>query len=369
MKKAISVIILALSCSLNSVAQENGFYHIQNTVTGRYISINDTNPNNYPVSQSGTVNMGGIRTYLKYDTVAISPSCIIFVRNLENGNFDLAAQGSSLYQMAKQQLKINLIQNGNGSYKISGTAKGITKVLADGSESEKDSWMMNRLSYTQDWWFKPINTTDEFIGIKPNVKTADGKFYGTIYMGFNFKLVSDGMAAYYISNAAGAGFTLTQIGEEVIPAGVPVIIRCNSENPEDNKILPVAGGYEFNGKNWLGGVYCSLSGVSGHTNVTPYDPTSMRVIGLSDDGKLAFVKAKSADLYKEIYLFGNKAYLNVGSDAADVLTEGNYSAINQIESVVTNDNSIYTLTGTRLPDETTPKPGIYIKNGKKIIIK
>ena len=60
----------------------DGFYHIKNAQTGRYISLNDTNPDNYPVSQSGSVNMAGIRTYLNYDTVAVSPSCVIFVKQM-----------------------------------------------------------------------------------------------------------------------------------------------------------------------------------------------------------------------------------------------------------------------------------------------
>ncbi len=367
MKKSIWTIVMAITCSLNCYAQADGFYHIQNTVTGRYISINDTDPSNYQVSQAGDVNMGGIRTYLNYDTVAISPSCIIFVKSLGDGNWDLVAQGSSLYQMANQKLKINLIANGNDSYKISGTAKGITKTLADGSPSQSDSWMMNRLTTTQNWWFRTINTSDEYIGIKPDVKTADGLYYGTVFCGFNLK-VSEGMAAYYVSNAGGTGFTLKQFEDNLIPAGTPAVVRCNSSDPKDNKIEPIIGGYSFNAVNWLGGVYCSIK-VSRHNNVTPYDPTTMRVIGLNDEGKLAFVKAKSTDLYKELYLFGNKAYLKVGNDAADVLTEGGYSAIDNVRTSVVEDNSLYTLTGIRIPDDVTPRSGIYIKNGKKIIIK
>ena len=63
-------------CTISTSAQlADGFYHVKNVATGRYISINDTNPGNYKVS-SGDVNMGGFRTYLSYDTVAVSPSCV-----------------------------------------------------------------------------------------------------------------------------------------------------------------------------------------------------------------------------------------------------------------------------------------------------
>ena len=370
MKKIVCLILLATSCSLSINAQlTSGFYHFKNAVTGRYISINDTDPSNYPVSQSGDVNMGGIRTYINYDSVAVSPSCVLFIKELGNGKYDIVGQGSSLYNMANQKLSINIIPNGDGTYKLSGTAKGITKVLSDGSASNSDSWMMNRLAETQNWYPIPINTTNEFIGIRPDVKTKDGTYYGTIFAGFNFRLASDGMAAYYVSNAYGTGFTMVQIGEDVIPAGTPVIIRCNSANIKDNKIEPVIGGYEFENSNWLGGVYCSIN-VTKHHNTTPYDWVTMRLLGLSEDGELAFVKDVPAErLYKEQFLMANKAYLKVNPDDADVMTNGGYSAINNVTTDNNSQIGLYTLTGVRLPDGKAPRAGIYVRNGKKIIIK
>lgn len=380
MKKIICTVILTTCCFLSVKSQiADGFYHIKNTVTGRTISINDTDPSNYPVSQSGDVNMAGIRTYFNYDTVAVSPSCVIFVRNLSGGGYDLVGQASSLYTMANKKLAVNLIPAANGSYKLSGTANGITKVLSDGSAKDADSWMMNRLVETQDWYFRPINTTNEFIAIRPDVKTADGAYYGTIYAGFNFRLASPGMVAFYVSNASGAGFTMEPIEEDVIPAGTPVIIRCNSANIEDNKIEPIAGGDSFKHNNWLGGVYCSLD-VTKHHNITPFDRLTMRVLGLSDDGKLAFVANPAPErLYKGYiennrtygYLMANKAYLKVDANDEEVMTLGGYTpeAINGVKTNNKAKTGIYTLTGVRLPDGINPPAGIYIKNGKKVIIK
>ena len=171
MKKIIFSVMLAASYTISAKAQlADGFYHIKNAVTGRYISINDTDPQNYKAAQAADVNMAGIRTYINYDTVAVSPSCVIFVRNLGNGKYDLVSQGSSLYTMANKKLAINITSNGNGTYKIHGTAQGITKYLSDGSPSESDSWMMNRLTETQDWIPIPINTIDEYMGIRPTLR-------------------------------------------------------------------------------------------------------------------------------------------------------------------------------------------------------
>ena len=375
MKKLISTITLLFSCMIIVNAQiTDGFYHIKNAGTGRYLSISDTDPENYKVSQSGSVNLAGIRTFIDYDSVAVSPSCVIYVKSIGNGKYDLQGQGSSLYAMTSEKLPINITSNGNGSYKIWGTYKGFTKYLTDKSPSSKDGNLVTAETGMDSWTFKPVNTSDQYIGIRPDVKTADGTYYGTIFAGFNFRFVSPGMAAYYISNAGGTGFTMEQIGSDVIPANTPVIIRCNSYNPQDNKIEPVIGGYEFNHSNWLGGVYCSLY-VSGHHNVKRFDDITMRLLGLSDKGELAFIANPSIDrLYKEQYLMANKAYLKVNSGDADVMTHGGYTEPEPqaIKSVKADDNAstgLYTLTGVRIPDGVKPSAGIYVKNGKKIIIK
>jgi hypothetical protein len=67
----------------------------------------------------------------------------------------------------------------------------------------------------------------------------------------------------------------------------------------------------------------------------------------------------------------NKAYLKVNPGDADVMTLGGYipEAINTIKTDNNAKEGIYTLTGVRLPDGVNPRAGIYVKNGKKVIIK
>lgn len=374
MKKIFYTMLLSFSSVIMANAQiKTGFYHIKNAGTNRYISISDTKASNYEVNkQAGTANLNGIRTLINYDSVAVSPSCVILIKELGNGKYDLAAQGSSLYAMTSNKLPIDITASG-GSYIISGTYSGITKRLTDRSPSNQDGYLVSTETGMDRWNLIPINTTDQYIGIRPDVRTADGAYWGTIFAGFNFRLVSEGMTAFYVSNAGGTGFTLTQIDGDVVPYGMPVVIKCNSSNPADNKIEPVIGSYELNVKNWLSGVYCALSGVPKHTNVTLYDPMHMRVLGVNEEGNLAFVNAKNRPelLYKDQYLKANKAYLNVSPTDADVMTHGDYTpwAINSIKNGNNTSTGIYTLTGVRLPDGVTPRSGIYVKDGKKIIIK
>lgn len=370
MKKIISTITLLFCGMVMANAQiADGFYHIKNTGTGRYLSINDTDPGNFKVSESGSVNLAGIRTYVNYDSVAVSPSCVIFVRSLGNGKYDFAGQGSSLYEMTSQRLPVDITSNGNGSYKIWGTYKGFTKYLTDKSPSKQDGNLVSTETGMLNWSFKPVNTSDQYIGIHPDVKTADGSYYGTIFAGFNFRLVSPGMTAYYVNSSGGAGFTMKEIETDVIPASVPVIIKCSSLNPQENKIEPVIGGYGFDHTNYLRGVYCSLY-VAGHHNVTRFDDITMRILGLNDKGELAFIANPRVDrLYKEQYLMANKAYLVANPSDADVMTLNGPTAINSVKTDANTKTGIYTLTGVRLPDGVTPRAGIYVKNGKKVIIK
>ena len=60
----------------------------------------------------------------------------------------------------------------------------------------------------------------------------------------------------------------------------------------------------------------------------------------------------------------------VGSDAGDVLTLGGSTAIQNVKvDNAAADQGTYTLTGIRIPEGVSPRPGIYIKNGKKVVIK
>jgi hypothetical protein len=319
--------------------------------------------------------MAGIRTYLNYDTVAVSPSCVIFVKQLGNGKYDFMAQGSSLYAMTNYKLPIDIIPAGN-NYIISGTYSGITKELADLDREGEFGYLSSNESPMKYWRFIPINTLNEYVGIRPDVKTSTGVYWGTIYAGFSFRLASPGMTAYYVSNAGGKGFSLTEIKSDIIPFSTPIVIRCNSANPEDNKIEPIGGEYLFNDVNWLGGVYCGLTGVPRHFNAVLYNSIEMRILNLNDKGELAFINAKNRPEllinYKDqLYLRANKAFLNVNPGDADVMSLDDYDpeAINTIKTDDKASTGIYTLTGVRIPDGVTPRSGIYIKDGKKVIIK
>lgn len=371
MKKILSTFALAAFCAMNASAQiAEGFYHVQNSVTGRYISISDNDPNNYPIStKTGSVNMAGIRTIKNHDAVCASPATVIYVKNISGDKYDLQGQGTSLYKISGNRLYIILEAQSDGSY-LAKTDKyeGISLIIADGTDTDKEEdFLRNKSEKTKYWYPRAIDGGSEYVGIKPDVKTDDG-WWGTVYAGFAFKLASSGMKAYYINSAGGSQFNLKEVTDDVIAATMPVLIKCNSDNPADNKITPVYGGGQEPGDNMLYGVYCCLINVSKHNNYKLFDPTHMRVIG-TDGGKLAFMKNYDY-LVEGKYLPANKAYLEV-EGAEDVLTQDGQTAIVNIKAEEKSNapEGTFTLTGIRIPDGVTPKAGVYIKNGKKVVIK
>ena len=119
-----------------------------------------------------------------------------------------------------------------------------------------------------------------------------------------------------------------------------------------------------------------MTGVPRHFNATLYNSIEMRILNLNDKGEIAFINAKDrpellVDYKEQLYLRANKAFLNVNPGDADVMSLDDYDpeAINTIKTGDKASKGIYTLTGVRLTDGVTPRSGIYIKDGKKVIIK
>jgi hypothetical protein len=153
-----------------------------------------------------------------------------------------------------------------------------------------------------------------------------------------------------------------------IPAQTPVLFLCASTDPESNKLtlLPPSTSNDV-GTNYLqGNYYCNdVPESSGHRNVKEYNASGMRMLDLDADGKPAFVKANIS------YIPANKCYLAVSSSAPDVLkimTEEEYvTGIEEITAPVKNaEKVIYDLQGRRVQ---APAKGLYIVNGKKVVIK
>ena len=369
MKRISTLILVVAGFTLTANAQTSGFYHVQNTYTDRYMIMTD---NTKGATVSGTPDLAAITTSKDKDNVFTHPGAVCYIENVGGNKVDVKAQNTCLHDVSK--LYANVKQSSNG-YELYGTAQGITIYLGDKLNSgATDSWLVEAGNNNRYWNLLPIDNSSEYIGIKPDVQDGDGNWWGSIYCGFSFKLQSSGMEVWYVDAANGDNFSLKQWTNDVVPATMPVLIKCSSKDYANNKIKPVTDNVseaKYATDYHLYGVYFDRGEAYNgdkHIHRTDYDSNTMRVIGVSS-GKLVFEKASSSYLTNGAYLPHNKCYLNVPSGASSTLTNGTVGIRNITAENQQLNEGTYNLAGQRMADGETLRPGIYIKDGKKVVIK
>ena len=382
----IAFIALLMTTANICLAQltQNGYYRVLNERTNRYITLIDNTAKVSTVSTS--VDLGALQTIKGFDNVVSDPASIIYIRHEDSGvanQFSLAAQGTDTKKITGQYLTIQPSSTNRDAYWAGGNYSGMQLYLNDVlsyediSEIGTNSGPSDR---ARNWYILPVNKDidNQYFGIKPDV-AFNGKYYATILAYFPFNL-GEGMKAYSISLSTNNAAVYKEI-TGTIPMATPVLIECTSPTPDGNRIDIVdKDGASVSSNKLVGLWFCSHK--EGHVNRKEYDATTMRVIGLTKEGKLGFVKASQTYLNydkgsNKYYLPANKAYLPVSSSAqSDLLlvSEEEYAAgiSNTIYTEEVKESAIYTLTGTKIGQQgkdinTLPK-GMYIVNGKKVIV-
>ena len=236
------------------------------------------------------------------------------------------------------------------------------------------------------WILEKVDDTNYF-GVKPstNMRGRDGKYYTTLYVDFPFQIKGD-VKAYTIEgveakNADGYYFAkvkkLAQQGD-VVPAQTAVVLECNSTNPADNQLLPTGDEDPEQSNNRLCGTFFG-SAINGLTvkdgtgverNVTHDNIRAFNINTADSRNPIGFYKVKS----NVTNIPGNKAFLvltNAEAQAKGFVLEfedGGTTGIETIENSKhsTEDGVYYDLQGRRVE---IPTRGVYIVNGKKVVIK
>ena len=320
--------------------------------------------------------------------------------------------GTDIANIVKRYINANRINQGQTYYLISGALKkvdpsgtaynpanptGTAHNEYDGTEAKfdfvnnntTDEYFGPELPVTGDaakWILEKVDDTNYF-GVKPsaNMKGRDGKYYTTLYVDFPFKIVGD-VKAYTIEgvdakNAQGYYFAkvkeLAQQGDTV-PAQTAVVLECNSTNPADNKLLPTGDEKPKTSNNRLcgtffGGAINGLTvkdGAGNDYNVTHDNIRAFNINTADSRNPIGFYKVKN----NVTNLPGNKAFLVLTSTEAQAKSfvlefeDGGTTGIETIENSKnsTDDGVYYDLQGRRVEN---PTRGIYIVNGKKVVIK
>ena len=190
------------------------------------------------------------------------------------------------------------------------------------------------------WKLEMIDTEDNYLAPAAEVE-ANGKYYTTLYTAFPYELVGS-LTAYSVTKVGEDGTpTLEELEMDVIPAGTPVLLEMETNNEENHMIMPVADGSKIGReapKSMLKGTLFD--------DDTENDKANM----LTLQGGLNFAVNNNAD-----YMPANKAW-------ADKTIP---TAIATVGTDAQGDNTIYDLMGRKVVN---PTHGIYIQNGKKIVL-
>ena len=382
MKRTILATLISILTITQATAQvTNGFYRIQNYASTRYITITDDIIGGVNMA-STDADLSNITTWRGFDHVKSNPASIIYVEQVSTSmgtQYNLKCQGTSIYQIAGGKTYLDLIEKDYNTYVLSVTYSGVSARLFDTTKASEEGYVVNKKpsnSNGHDWWkFLPVNTDDNYVGLQPTVQIGDD-WYGTVYASYAFKVASSGVKIYYVDGVKEGVFQIQEVTGDIIPEATPLLFKCSSSDPAQNKIIPVTDAASYPKGNLLSGTYFA-STVNKHEKYVEYDASTMRILGKNDAGELVFTTATKADLSEKKYIPANTCWLNVpsGIDGKPLtgdfklVSRNDYTGIHDINSDADNANSTtYTLTGVKVQSK-NPKPGIYIRNGKKIIIK
>ena len=319
--------------------------------------------------------------------------------------------GTDIANVVKRYINADRINQGQTYYLMSGALKKIDNGraynpsdLANTSHNEydgalpkfdfvnnnnTDTYFGPELPVTGDaamWILEKVDDTNYF-GVKPstNMRGRDGKYYTTLYVDFPFTIKGD-VVAYTIEgvnakNASGYYFAKVKklAGKnDTVPAQTPVVLECSSTNPADNQLLPVGEELTEISDNRLCGIFfgAKLEGFeakdgAGKSHFVTRDNIRAFNINTADSrNPIGFYKVKS----NVTNIPGNKAFLvltNAEAQAKGFVLEFEDGGTTGIETIENSKHSTesgvyYDLQGRRVEN---PTRGVYIVNGKKVVIK
>lgn len=394
--KKIVFSLLALLITISAFGQSiaDGYYRVQSVGYSRYMAILDHSAW-VRSSRSGIdYDLFALRTLLNNNAnhIMSNPATVIRITPINSSDYTFSAQGVDvrnrlLNSSENAHMYIRRAVDNSRAYRFSAEADNIARVVMSDVDDitstlvEGDSGIiMTSGSKGRNWYVTPIKSgTNNYFGFSPSLQ-ANGKYYQTFYADFPFRVVSSGVKVYYVSNLFWKGYAVTkEFGQgDIVPAQTPVVVECSSSNSANNQVELVVNTASAPSQNYLRGVFFNYffnnyGSQKAHNNRTAFNSTNMRVLRVTSDGTLAFVKNPSEAANGTYYLPANEAYLSVPSSSPDVLPLMSYddytTGIDEVKAdqKSASDDAVYTLSGVRVKDTNNLPHGIYIIGGKKVV--
>ena len=226
------------------------------------------------------------------------------------------------------------------------------------------------------WIIEPVGeSSNNYFGVTTadKMKGKNNKYFTTLYTDFPMKII-DNINAYVVESVGTIGeekgyAKCTKIASqgEIIPAQTPIILELETTQSNANRLLPIASSNTIATNNILKAIFFDEAKTTVETN-----GKTIRVFNINPNtsvrNPLGFYR------YRGTTVKGNKAFLLVDAntsgaklDGYDMENEETTAGIEEVATPKTNNETVYyDLQGRRVEK---PNRGIYIVNGKKVIIK
>ena len=325
----------------------NGFYRIQSQKSKKYMALQ--NDVGHFIKQDGVMVSADLSSLVMVDESGVisDPATVFYIKRAEGNLYDLKAQGADTWDLSGQKYHITI----DPGYCLRLIHPLATKTLGEKINSGTNNTVSAEGSSDFKWNILSVGNN---FGVSATVFNGT-KYYAPFYASFAFT-PSAGMKAYYVGeiDIKHSVVILDEI-TGIVPAGTPVVIECSSMLPEQNKLTLKETGGTYPQVNYLKGVYFNYPG---YNNIparrTPYNPNTMRVLGLNDKKELVFKKASS----NQPYLLANQSYLNVVQGYADefrVMTRAEYKALPELTITINSVKREYGLGNPAFTYDVLPK--------------
>lgn len=395
---------------------EQTYCRFENVGTGKFISLSSLN--NASVRKDGNnytaLIMNGLKLISNSSSSMGDPSTVFYI----GGTSDNADGISPVLVLNSQgeDLMPQVFADGNNSYSIRIKKEGqyyristTMTVNTDGTTGEvfltDEGSQIPVFSNSQGnnalWkihFLDEGHVNEHAFGVAPDSRMEiNGKYYTTLYTKFPYKML-DGIKAYYLDinkiddiyNADTKKITFLEVDEEeTIPKNMAVILECSGTDPKHNRLLPIVdinnsipeGKYVTDKNNLLKGALVVGGGLTGEQAAAKSKLPNQDYVYVysAKNGLVSFYTWTGTKVIPN-----NKVYLAVTKDfEGETSSDGNaakgytfvYGNVFEEVSIATSidhpaqteeDGVIYNLQGYKV---TNPSAGVYIKNGKKYIVK
>ena len=320
----------------------NKFYRIQNVFRKTFIDIDNNNrvlrdEDHADIDQLWQVEAGTDGAY--------------FIKS-PNAGYMQAVGNNELVAKTDAQFVISSFYEGAGQFGI--ISNGTNNMLAGINASALGTWWNGTIDGDMSYRFI------EAVDVEIKLSDIDSEGWATTYLPVDVTVI-DGLTAYYVNEINTGYVTFAETTD--VPANNGVILRGKP------------GEYTLNiakASSTIKGNY--LSGTTVTKEITKDDGNAYYVLAKHAEAGLGFYNAVLGEDVTKFKNVANKAYLMVPAEQAQGVKSYSFrfegegtTGIGEVKTENGEVKAIYDLTGRRV--EAITAPGIYIVNGKKVLVK